>query len=260
MPRRDQWVLDLIQNARPWQVGAMLRVLLRYKRDVHEVRGFRLWLDPSSNMGHRLLKGGDLEPPMTEGIQRILKPGDAFVDLGGNEGWFSLIAARAVGPTGRVLCVEPQERLWDVVRRNFELNGFTQCELVPVAAGPEGKGEITLAPSVNTGASSMTVQKRKPLVHQRQEVVVRPLDAIVQERGIRDVHLLKIDIEGYELHALRSAERLLKERRIRNILMEFHDRELAELGQSRGEILSLLQQHGYRHVGELHGIHHFAVA
>jgi FkbM family methyltransferase len=256
MPR----TLDLIQRARPWQVGAAIRVLLRYRPDVHEVRGFRLWLDPSSNMGYRLLKDGDLESEMTEGIERILRPGGTFVDLGGNEGWYSLVAARAVGREGRVLCVEPQERLWPVVLRNFELNGFAQAELVPVAAGPEStEAEIALAPKVNTGASSMAVKGGwRRLLRRHQKVLVRPLDAIVEERGLRDVDLVKIDIEGFEYHALRSGERLLKEKRIRNILMELHDAELAALGQSRDDVLRLLASHGYREVSRDTSIHHFA--
>lgn len=258
MARKDQWMLDLIQNARPWQLGAALRSILRYGPEEHEVRGFRVWLDPASNVGYRLLRFGDLEPEMTSGIERILQPGDVFVDLGGNEGWFSLVAARAVGPTGRVVCVEPQERLWPVVLRNFAMNGFAQCELVPVAVGTEAKAEITLAPSVNTGASSMAVRAKKPLVHKRQEVIMRTLDSIVDDRRIPRVHLLKVDIEGYELFALRSGERLLREGRISNVLIEFHDPQLHALGQSREEILSLLKETGYRHVEERTGIHHFA--
>ena len=251
-------MLDLIQRARPWQVGAALRALMRYGPEEHEVRGLKVWLDPSSNVGYRLLKYGDLEPDMTAGIERILRPGGCFVDLGGNEGWFSLIASKAVGRSGRVLCVEPQERLWPIVLRNAQLNDMPQMELVPVAVGTEAKAEITLAPSVNTGASSMAVKSRKPLIHKRQEVIMRSLDAIVEDRGIRDVHLLKVDIEGYEYNALRSGAKLLREGRVHNVLIEFHDAQLAALGQSRADILALFKESGLREVDERGGIHHFA--
>lgn len=261
MTRRMPWTLEAIQRARPWQVGAAMRVLLRYRPDVHEVRGLRLWLDPSSNMGYRLLKVGDLESDMTDAIEATLREGDTFVDLGGNEGWYSLIAARKVGRAGRVLCVEPQERLWPVVLRNFALNHFSQCELVPVAVGTDDKhdAEIALAPRVNTGASSMAVKGGwRRLLRRHQKVLVRPLDALAEERGLARIDVLKVDIEGYELHALRSAARLLKEQRIRHILMEYHDAELAAMGQSRGEIERLLATNGYREVAESGGIHHYA--
>lgn len=254
------WALDAIQRARPWQVGAAMRLLLRYRPDVHEVRGLRLWLDPSSNMGYRLLKTGDLESDMTEAIEATLRPGDTFVDLGGNEGWYSLVAAARVGKQGRVLCVEPQERLWPIVLRNFALNDFTQCQLVPVAVGAEQTedAEIALAPRVNTGASSMAVKGGwRRLLRRHQKVLVRPLDAIVEERGIARVHVLKIDIEGYEFFALRSATRLLKEKRIGHVLMEFHDAELAALGHHRDDILRLFREKGYREVSSTAGIHHY---
>jgi FkbM family methyltransferase len=258
--RKMPWTLDLIHRARPWQVGAALRVLLRYRNGEHEVGGLKLWLDPSSNMGYRLLRYGDLEGDMSAAIERLLQPGESFVDLGANEGWYSLLAARRVGPSGRVLAVEPQERLWPILLRNFALNRFGQCSLVPVAVGTESDAEIALAPRVNTGASSMAVKggwRRALRSHQR--VLVRPLDDVVLDRGIERVDVLKIDIEGYELNALRSASRLLKERRVANVLMEFHDAELAALGQDRTQVETLLRDAGFHEVSRDGGIFHYAL-
>jgi FkbM family methyltransferase len=249
----------MIHHARPWQVGAALRIALRYKNEEHEVRGLRMWLDPSSDAGYRLLRDGDLEGEMRVGLEQVLKPGDTFVDLGGNEGWYSLLAARLVGASGRVLCVEPQERLWPVILRNFTMNGFTQAELVPVAVGEAAtEGEIALAPRVNTGASSMALKGGwRRALRKHQKVMVRPLDDIVLARGIERVDCLKVDIEGFELNALRSAPRLLRERRVRNVLMELHDEQLRALGQSREQVLGLLRDAGLRQVSDQGGVHHF---
>lgn len=252
------WTLDLIHNARPWQVGAAFRVMLRYRNEEHEVQGLKLWLDPSSDMGYRLLRNNELEQPMREGIQQLLKSGDVFVDLGGNEGWYSLLAAQRVGKAGRVLSVEPQERLWPILLRNFALNGFPQCELVPVAVGTEKESEIALAPRVNTGASSMAVKGGwRRLLRRHQRVLMRTLDDVVLERGIQRVDVLKVDIEGYELNALRSATRLLKERRITNILMEYHDTELKALGQDRTQVQALLTEAGFDLISDNGDIYHY---
>lgn len=261
VPERDMpWTLDFIHNARPWQVGAALRVMLRYRNSEHTVRGLKLWLDPSSDMGYRLLRNNELEQAMREGIQRLLMPGQVFVDLGGNEGWYSLLAAERVGKTGRVLSVEPQERLWPILLRNFALNGFPQCELVPVAVGTEKESEIALAPRVNTGASSMALKGGwRRMLRRHQRVLMRSLDDIVLERGIERVDVLKVDIEGYELNALRSATRLLKERRIQHILMEYHDMELKALGQDRAQIQALLRDAGFGLVSDEGDIYHYAL-
>lgn len=251
-------LLHFIHRARPWQVGAALRKVMRYGPAEREVAGFRLWLDPSSNFGYRMLTDGFIEPQMTKPLLALLRPGDTFVDLGGNEGWFSLLAGRAVGRSGRALCVEPQERLWPVITRNFALNDLPQCTLVPFAVGKSGRAQITLAPGVNTGASSMAY-KPKPLLHRTQEVMMRSLDEIAELHGVERIDVLKIDIEGFEYNALDSARRLLREKRIRNILMEFHEPQLAALGQSSKMIFDLLRENGMEHVGEEGGVHHFGL-
>lgn len=250
-------MLDYIHRARPWQVGALLRKVLRYEHTEHEVGGFKLWLDPSSNFGYRMLTDGFIEPAMTKAIQDLTPEGGTFVDLGGNEGWFSLIAGRKTGPKGHVVCIEPQERLWPVIMRNFALNHMGHCALAPVAVGPEGRATMTLAPYVNTGASSM-VGKAKPLIHRTQEVILRPLDDIVDEHGLDTVDVLKVDIEGFELNALRTAPRLLAEKRVKNVLIEFHEPQLRALGQSSDMIRALFAEHGYSHRDLPEDIHHFS--
>lgn len=251
-------LLHAVQRARPWQVGALLRKVLRYRHEEHVVGEWRLWLDPSSNFGYRMLQDGVIEPDMTHWLRELLRPGDSFVDLGGNEGWFSLVGGRAVGPKGKVLCVEPQERLWPVVLRNFALNDLPQCRLVPYACGPEGEAEIAITPAVNSGASGMTPHASR--MARRQSVLVKPLDWMLDAHGLGEVHVLKVDIEGFELNALRSGEKALASGRVRNVLMELHEPELQSMGQSSRMVLDLLAKHGYRLVKERSGIHHFSRA
>lgn len=218
---------------------------------------WRLWLDPTSNFGYRVLQDGLIEPDMSAWVREILRPGDSFVDLGGNEGWFSLLGGRAVGRKGTVLCVEPQERLWPVILRNFALNDLPQCRLVPYACGPEGRGEIAITPAVNSGASGMTPHASR--LAKRQTVLLKSLDWMREAYDLDQVHLLKVDIEGYELNALRSGEKTLASGRVRNVLMELHEPELRSMGQSSQEVLDLLARHGYKLVKERGGIHHFTL-
>lgn len=255
-PRRVPFLAHVVQHVKPWQVGAVLRAVLGFRHREHRVGPWRLWLDPASNFGYRVLHDGLIEPDMTRWLGEILRPGDAFVDLGGNEGWFSLVGGRAVGRGGVVLCVEPQERLWPVVLRNFALNDLPQCRLVPYACGPEGRAEIAIAPSVNTGASGMT--PRASRLARREAVLVKPLDWMLSAHGVDEVRLLKVDVEGYELNALRSGEGALAAGRVHHVLMELHDAELRSMGQSPQDVLDLLARHGYRLVRERGGVHHFA--
>lgn len=244
--------LDFIMHVRPCEIGLAFKMLGRIRREERSIAGFTLWLDPASNFGYRLLKDGCYEPDMTSAIFNLLGEDDTFIDIGGNEGWFSLIAASKVGVRGRVLCVEPQERLWPVILRNFSLNSLAQSILIPVAIGQEGVlAEMTLTPSINTGSSSIIPTRR---FWKRQQVLCRSLDSICDSYCQDYVRLIKMDVEGYELMALLSASRSLTSQRIRNILIEIHPQQLMKLKQNPSQVHTLLESYGYRHepLGAVH--------
>jgi FkbM family methyltransferase len=82
----------------------------------------------------------------------------AFVDLGANEGFFTVIASRLVASNGRVLAIEPQARLAPVIQRNLVLNEVTNTTLLQ-AAVPDANGiaESNLAPEqANSGSSGLS--------------------------------------------------------------------------------------------------------
>lgn len=62
-----------------------------------------------------------------------LKPGDVFVDVGANIGYFSLLASKLVGPGGRVVAIEASPEVFDLLRRNLELNKAHNVRAVNVA-------------------------------------------------------------------------------------------------------------------------------
>jgi FkbM family methyltransferase len=65
-------------------------------------------------------------------FERLLRPGDTLVDLGAHLRWISLIGAKAVGATGKVVAVDPQPYNCDRILANAELNGFDQLTVVAV--------------------------------------------------------------------------------------------------------------------------------
>ena len=78
-----------------------------------------------------------------------------------------------------------------------------------------------------------------------QKVVIRPLDELAKSYGFEGASVMKIDIEGFELNALRSAGVLLKSKAIRNIVLEIHPAHLAALHQTAEEVIQLLERYGY---------------
>jgi len=234
----------LVTRIRPMELAEFLKKVLGIGYKEFQV-GERSWyLDPASNFGSRMIEEGTYEQDVTGVLLSLLGPGDVFLDIGANEGWFSVRAAEVVGDAGRVIAVEPQARLWPVLLRNFQLNRIHNYQLVPYAVGQtEGFIEMTIYPSTNTGASSLVAQSRTRAM-QRQKTGILPLRRIAGIHNVTDVRLAKIDVEGYELEVLKSAGDLLGT--IEHIYVELHPHQLRALGQSVEDVTRLLESTGYQ--------------
>lgn len=233
-----------LTSMRPLELAVFLKWALRVKRMEVEARGIKLWIDPASNVGKRILREGNYEANLTSTFEELLRPGQTVVEVGANEGWFSMLAAKLVGPTGVVVACEPQERLWPAILKNIALNDFAAVKLLPFAIGREwGSGEINLYPSLNTGSSHISGARRR--WEKTQPIKVMPLSAVLDSLEGRRIDLLKIDIEGFELHALQGAGAHLGSS-VKRIVVEVHPAQLKALGASAEDVTRLLESKGYR--------------
>jgi hypothetical protein len=73
------------------------------------------------------------EQGIHDALERLLRPGDVFVDAGANVGFYTLLASRLVGPTGRVLAIEMMPATADILRQHVAINDCTNVELVEKA-------------------------------------------------------------------------------------------------------------------------------
>jgi FkbM family methyltransferase len=138
-------------------------------------------------------------------MDRCLRPGAVVVDVGANIGWNAIRAARLVGPTGRVIAVEPTPDTLDVLRRNVAASGLGNLVVEPVAAGrAPGTAEFYLRGGVSA-VNSLYPESRYSRVTGVLKVPVVPLDDLVEG----PVALVKIDVEGAELDVLEGMPRLL---------------------------------------------------
>jgi FkbM family methyltransferase len=140
------------------------------------------------------------------GKQRLfadqLGPGDVVWDIGANVGFYSLLAARLVGASGSVIAFEPLPENIEYLRRHVELNRSTNIEVLEVAVGDSvGPGSFHLGDNRSTGSLSMEDSD--------MSVPVITLDHLMRESQRRPPRLIKMDIEGGEVGALRGAADLL---------------------------------------------------
>lgn len=238
--RKRHWLISV----RPLELAVFLKTILRIKRRETVIAGLKMWVDPASNFGSRLMAEGNYEPDLAQACRTLLRDGDTFFDVGGNEGWFSMVACQSVGATGRVFTVEPQERLWPVILENASLNHFANLMLLPFGvAQMEGVVSMNLYPSLNSGSSNFGSGKRR--FDKTQRVTVMPLEKLINQSGATRIDLMKIDIEGFELEALRSAGRHLGST-IRRLVVEIHPPLLEARGESEEQVRDLLAERGYR--------------
>lgn len=186
-------------------------------------RGLRVHVGPSSLMRIVSTVEADVEQVFLD----QLKPGDVVYDVGANVGWFSLLAARKVGPQGSVFAFEPSLANAFYLRMNAATNGFANVIPVPAAVGADdGWGRFSEESSLE-GHLSSDGESLVPLVS---------LDRWPETVGSAPPALLKIDVEGAEGGVLRGMETLLRTAKPALII---------ELHGTAAEVAEILDGFGY---------------
>lgn len=214
---------------------------------VRSPHGFLVTLDLREHIQQRAYYLGYSDPMFPQAFTRYVKTASAVVDLGANFGQFTLLAAQLVGPKGQVLAFEPAPRPFAALRRNVELNGFTQviCRQAAVSA-TAGTADFFISPLRDSGTSSLAraAVERYHSEMERVTVEVERLDDHL-ERLTCPVSLIKMDIQGAELPALQGAGQLI--RRDRPILILEVDLVLSGVfGYTPGDLGAYLHDLGYR--------------
>src|SRR5438309_3643661 len=92
---RKLWLYRLLLSIRPAQLADLAKKLCQIDRvEVQALSGARFWIDPVSIFGLSMLKNREFEGPLTRAMVTLLRSGDFFIDVGSNEGYFSILAAR----------------------------------------------------------------------------------------------------------------------------------------------------------------------
>lgn len=241
--RRYGWLL----RVRPASVASIAKRILvpdgRFIVPTNE--GAHLFVDPLSNFGDAIVSHGEYEPEVAAIFRQYLRQGDAVWDVGANEGYFSVRAAELVGSTGRVLAIEPQTRLRDVIQINLALNEVSQVAILRSAALAATSGEtvqLNLAPDMNTGSTSIVSRYRWSRAAELVPTLA-PADAL-RATGREIIDFVKVDVEGFEATIVPALEPLIREGRIRRLLIDFHLPQLSKQGTSAARLHGILRRGG----------------
>jgi len=238
------WFYKSLFALRPAWCGVVLKRLFRVTRRVVVCERGTFHLDPCTHFGLTLLQDGRYEDELTSTFESHLREGSVFVDVGANEGYFSIVASKLVGPPGRVIAVEPQSRLRSVLERNVSLNRASNIELHQVAiSNVNGTVEIFLAPDTITGATSLSKTRKYPVP--RETVTTLTLRQLLDNNHVHRADFMKMDVEGHEYEAILGSPEVFLSKRVRSLALELHPSILKERGKDPGEITGFLQSAGY---------------
>jgi FkbM family methyltransferase len=174
-------------------------------------------------------------------LDRVLRRGDGFVDVGANIGTYSCWAARIVSSSGWVHAFEPVPSTSEVLRQHVEQNRLGDTVRVTRAAVGDHQGTLTLYKIA--GASGLTSSYPREPNSQPVEVPVVTIDS--QLTGGRRPRLVKVDVEGFEQHVLRGMSALLSGDNPPVVAMELSDRQLRAAGSSVEALLADVRGLGY---------------
>ncbi|MGI8946319.1 MAG: FkbM family methyltransferase [Thermoleophilaceae bacterium] len=220
LPPLERWL-----SAGTYQISGGLPLGLR-------IAGATLPLDQAQSF---MVVRGTVEQEVQEALRRTLSPGDVVHDIGANLGFMALLAARMVGPAGRVVAFEPVPHSAAGARRNAELNGFSQLEVREEAVAA-ADGRVELAVVADASWSFLAERADHPLTAEVLEVASVTIDRLVADGEVPPPNLVKVDVEGAEGDVLRGMAETMRTARP-TIVCELHD--------TNDEVADLLEAAGY---------------
>ena len=207
----------------------MLRIIPVGTRFATRVRkgegaGLRLSLDPRYEAPYA---AGFHETALLACLVAHLRPGDVLYDVGAHIGYISLVAARLVGPSGRVFAFEADPENADRITGHVQMNALPQVELVPAAVWSECKTlsfhRASASSSRNTGAVGASNQDNSV-----DGIIV--VEAVTLDRFVEDHRspaVVKVDVEGAEEEVLKGAEEVFRTSKP-TLICEVHHGRAAE--------------------------------
>jgi FkbM family methyltransferase len=147
-----------------------------------------------------------------------LKQGDIVVDAGAFIGWFSVYASQKVGDKGRVICFEPEDSNYSLLKRNIILNNLKNVILIKKGLWNEDR-----ILKFKTQGPISTIGKFENENNLFKEILVTRLDTTLKKLNLKKVDFIKMDIEGAEIQAVEGAKEVMRNNNIHFAIASYHE-------------------------------------
>jgi FkbM family methyltransferase len=212
-----------------------------------DVLGFRMRLDRDDYVDRHLLLAPHLYDRWELGeIRRHVGPGDIVLDIGAHIGVYTMVLAKQVGPTGRVVAVEANPPTFRRLKDHLLVNGMSNVTALSCGVS-DAEGPMTLWLNSRNNLSGHNFVRRDGDEWAGPEVPCRTLYQIVLECGLERIDFAKFDIENMEYRVLARYLADAPRRLLPKLLLTEYKPE--EIRYDGGNLHALLTAHGYVQCG-----------
>lgn len=209
--------------------------------------GSELWLSPFYHIDRRILIFGAYDLDMHSVIDSKVKTGMTCFDIGANLGEVALHLASKVGPSGKVYAFEPVKGVYERLTLHVKHNNVNQIvETHQIAlSNRSGIAEIGFADSLedNQGLGSLVNQSNKH-VTLHAEVLTMTIDEFVEQHRIRQIHFMKMDVQGAEMFILEGGKYTFSTLSP-DLLLEVSPEDLRGVSKTSLDLLRAIEAYGY---------------
>jgi len=213
------------------------KIISNYHPDSVVINGLKFSMDAKDSNKFSTRK--NYPKPILHYLQSI-KKGDTVIDVGANIGYFTLLFAKLVGETGKVISIEPDPENFKILNKNIEQNNF--------------KNVITFQNAVSNNNEIVFLKKGKSIAEHKISIDDENEDSIdvkcikidEQFSDLKKVKLLKSDTEGNEIKVLKGCEQMLQENKIENIMIEFSPKLIEYYNHNPKQLYEILKINNFK--------------
>ncbi len=239
LPRISDWIRRIVVQS-------------EQSRDSVEITDFmgrlHFLVDLSEHMGSQIFFRGAYSLDQLLLLQGILTEESVFLDVGANQGEFTVFAA-SIARHGRVYAYEPIASTRSRLHRNVSINGISNVSILDYALGDENEDHVEIYSShqaFSNGSRNSglcTLYRQGDRTECVEHIHVRRLDDVFDFSSPR-VDLIKIDVEGAELAALKGMTKVISKYRPR-IIFEANEGTSRAAGYEVKDLVSWIESHEY---------------
>jgi FkbM family methyltransferase len=212
-----------------------------YKKRLPE--NFFMLLNPTEHIQQQLFWYGYYEKEVGALLKEIVRPDDVFLDLGANIGYFSLLIA-SNSSSVRIISFEPVKDLFQDMNDNISLNNIRNISTINATVGEMNvEKELFVSASDNSGMSSFHQPENYSGKKERVKVVA--IDDWFKTSGLSKIDIIKLDIEGSELAALKGMKEVLQKQRP-VLIVEVNPETLSMFNLKTSDIYDYLKQLNFK--------------